>query len=1423
MKRLTRRCTAILLCIAMLLGMLPANIFAEEQTGRYSKITDISELSTGKYLLVSDKGYAAGTLDKDWITAEAVTESNGYIENPNPKLIWMVTASGSSITLQDANGEYIKPKGGDTSGIAKGEYFWDVVAVGGKYNIKGTGEDKTTLAGATKSGNKFKSYKNKTVNGPSYAKDFTLYRFVEGSITPSTQVVMPKAEPGSGRVTQGTRIELTCATSNAVIYYNTESAEAAENSWKEYGDGDFITINKDTTIYAKAVMKDKSLTDSEVTEFSYTLPTPPAAVGEEADPIKEIPAGALSITDALKKSKGETVTVVGQLVYRFGKNDTTNSAILQDVIDGQIVGLQVYNSLDGCNIGDVLKVTGKRDEFGKVPQIGGEVTKEILIPAKEAKKIPVQEFDTIDDLLSSRNDLLSEWIKLKNVTLGKLVKSSNTVITDSKGATINIYTAALFPYEVEKGEKVDLYACFSRNKDAFQLRVGSYRDYVVINDNKAPLVTLPERASAEIGKAYKVVATVQDNVGAVDVQMSYSIGEEPKKLAMEQNKESETLWEAVIPADEFKEGISEALVSVVARDAKGNTSEEATMTLSVKDEPQIEKVTPKRNAVVDHDKRPSIIVACTNVGDTPQALLTLSKGEATVLDKKAMTYKDGSFFYQPDKDLEDGKYTAVVVVSRKDGKTAAYEWSFTIGKPSYKLYFGQLHSHTGEYSDGSGQLSEALEYVKAIPEKDNIDFVAFTDHSNYFDEKNAANPAEALYNPEQMTASSRAKWNTYKSTVADFNKSQDKIVALAGFEMTWSGGPGHINTFNTPGLVSRNNGVLNNKADNAGLKAYYTLLKNEALVDSISQLNHPGTTFGTFADFGYWDTVIDSRVNMVEVGNGEGAIGSGGYFPSYTYYTMALDKGWHVAPTNNQDNHKGRWGNANDARDVIIADSLAEEEIYQAMRERRMYATEDKNLEIMYTVNDQMMGSSLTEVPESLTVKISLNDPDDTIQKAELIANSGRVVHKWDVNAQNKELTAIIDPDYSYYYLRVTEADGDLAVTAPVWVGKMRMLGVSNLECNTDTPVTEEVLTLTTTLFNSEKTDARINSLTYKQDGAVISKGKPDSDIIRAGSELRHEIGYTPKQAKLTAISVEAEIEQDGKVFTYKKEIKLNIRDIHKMVYVGIDGSHQNEYVSGNYKDSMTNFTKLAGGYNVRCVILRTKEEFLAAAGNKNGKYRMLVLTAPSRRDGTSLRNPYDNYSIEELKAIKGFSEAGGTLVVGNWSDYYENYGAFAAEDHMAAQQNKVLETIGSRLRVSDDGTNDDKLNGGQKQRLYLSTYNLNNFLMKGVIYDAEHPNDNKYSQLFSQYGGSSIYAVDEKGKAINTLPDSVSPMVYGHATTYSVDSDKDGLGEKNVPKYAYAPGDDRLLLLASETITHANGNQSMVLVGGAAFMSNFE
>ena len=119
---------------------------------------------------------------------------------------------------------------------------------------------------------------------------------------------------------------------------------------------------------------------------------------------------------------------------------------------------------------------------------------------------------------------------------------------------------------------------------------------------------------------------------------------------------------------------------------------------------------------------------------------------------------------------------------------------------------------------------------------------------------------------------------------------------------------------------------------------------------------------------------------------------------------------------------------------------------------------------------------------------------------------------------------------------------------------------------------------------------------------------------------------------------------------------------------------------------------------------------------------------------------------------------------------------------------------------------------------LYFNTYG-ENFLTEGVEYDAEHPYDRMYTEVFSHYGGATIYAVDGNGTATSNLPASVSPVVYAHSTTYSVDVDQDGLGGSDIPKYAYAEGDDRLMVMAMEEIE----GQGMIIVSGAAFMSNFE
>lgn len=876
-----------------------------------------------------------------------------------------------------------------------------------------------------------------------------------------------------------------------------------------------------------------------------------------------------------------------------------------------------------------------------------------------------------------------------------------------------------------------------------------------------------------------------------------------------------TVWDTQIA--KAAENGSKMTLTFAFEDVKGNEAR-ASCTVDILDEPVISNVTPAQGAQTGENKKPTISAEISNAGENASVTMTVNS------EKVDAVYANGKVTYTPAADMADGKVTVTVTVKRADKKETSKTWSFTIGEATFQRYFGQLHSHT-QYSDGAGSLESALAYVKALPDNANVDFVAFTDHSNYFDKSGAANPEGALYDMTKATEYSQQTWKSYKDAVAAFNaENVGSMVAIAGFEMTWSGGPGHINTFNTPGIVSRNNTTLNNKTKDAGLQAYYKLLSQTEGVDSISQFNHPGTTFGNFIDFGYWDAVVDTRMYMVEVGNGEGQIGAGGYYPSYEQYIMALDKGWHVAPTNNQDNHKGRWGNANDARDVILTDDFTEDGIYAALRARRMYATEDKNLELDYTVNGNMMGS-IIDVPEKLNFEISFNDPDrtDSIAKVELVVNSGKVAYTWDSAAALAKGSVSVElaPEYTYYFVRVTEGDGDLAVTAPVWVGESLKLGISKAECGTSTPVTDEELTITTTFFNSEAKPATIKSITYAIGNETI--GTDTTGYTLAASSTQDvEFKYTPTKARIMTVRITAVIEQDGKEYTFTKDVTLDVLDASKLVYIGIDASHYNEYVAGNYKDSMGNFGELAAAYSVRTVTLKTSEELIAAC--KNSKYKAIILTAPSRRLEAAQKDP-KTYSEDELNALKTFNDNGGMVILAGWSDNYENYPIIQNNPdikHMAATQNEVLAKLGSSLRISDDATYDDErsaADGVDKWRLYFSSYNMENPLLNGVEFDAEHPYDKLYTERFSHYGGASIYAVDADGNATSTLPATVSPAVYGHATTYSVDVDSDGLGGAATPKYTFAKNDDRLMVMASEQIE----GKGLIIVSGAAFMSNFE
>ena len=296
-----------------------------------------------------------------------------------------------------------------------------------------------------------------------------------------------------------------------------------------------------------------------------------------------------------------------------------------------------------------------------------------------------------------------------------------------------------------------------------------------------PTVTFGTLPDAYVGQEYSVSFTVDSVFGVKDISAKY--GGTAAQLTNDDGTYSFTIPGSAMVAGDL-------VITIAGTDNKDVAFTDTT-TLAVKDEPYILEVFPAANAQTGDEKQPEIGFTFGNAGENPT--ITLKVGDQEVTPVVA----DGKATYTPAEAMTDGKVSVTATVTRADEKTVSRTWTFTIGTAQYQLYFGQLHSHTAEYSDGAGTLQEGLNYVANLPESANVDFVAFTDHSNYFDTSGAANPEAALYDASQMTAASAEKWNTYTDTIESFNAEHaGKLVALAGFEMTWSGGPGHINTFN---------------------------------------------------------------------------------------------------------------------------------------------------------------------------------------------------------------------------------------------------------------------------------------------------------------------------------------------------------------------------------------------------------------------------------------------------------------------------------------------------------------------------------------------------------------------------------------------------------------------------------------------------
>ena len=365
----------------------------------------------------------------------------------------------------------------------------------------------------------------------------------------------------------------------------------------------------------------------------------------------------------------------------------------------------------------------------------------------------------------------------------------------------------------------------------------------------------------------------------------------------------------------------------------------------------------------------------------------------------------------------------------------------------YNFYFGNIHCHTS-YSDGnkdsvaSGYYypGQDFYYVKGSY---HMDFLGISDHNHYTSNNNpgmhVADYARGLYQ-------------------ADTANNNGTFVCMYGFEYGVINNGGHVVVYGIPGLVGWESGsggwgatnnydIFNSKLDYAGLWSIVNTYPK-----AFATLAHPQPLdYADLSGAATYNTAADNAIVGTAMRNGLANSTTTDYSdptPATLYewnFLAMLARGYHLGPTVDQDNHYTTFGRVNKMRTGVLATTLNRDSIIAAYKAMRFYATEDWNTQVTFTVNGNYMGSDFSTNSNS-SIYVSVNDPDfpgtpgDGINKIEIYYGTPGSGINATVLASNTSSTTLnyihptIGTNLYYYYAKITQVDGDIMWTSPIWV-----------------------------------------------------------------------------------------------------------------------------------------------------------------------------------------------------------------------------------------------------------------------------------------------------------------------------------------------------------------------------------------------------
>ncbi|MBN1136165.1 MAG: Ig-like domain-containing protein [Anaerolineae bacterium] len=627
--------------------------------------------------------------------------------------------------------------------------------------------------------------------------------------------------------------------------------------------------------------------------------------------------------------------------------------------------------------------------------------------------------------------------------------------------------------------------------------------------------------------------------------------------------------------------------------------------------------------------------------------------------------------------LPTTRYTATVGAGVTDWAglsvpAAQRTWSFTTeAEPEMFAYHGDLHNHTS-YSDGSGTPQQAFASAIAC----GLDFLVVTDHSYAI---NDAEWADTLAQADAATSAS--------------------FVGLRGFEYT-QGAEGHTNVYNTVRHATRAlvagcaycdyTPNLEQGVTVEGFYHWLAITGTQAIdgAGTVMQFNHPGWI--NFNDWAYHPEV-EGVADLEEVGNGWGT----SYVFSWDEWVRSLDYGWRLGATNNSDNHNYNWGCITPHRTGVVMPDLTKDDLLEALRARRTYATEDSNYDLFFQANGYWMGA---EIPNTGQIAFHLwgSDPDgEPVTLVQLYTANEQLVAEIQPNAADFDWTfdQAISPGVHYYFALIVQADGDRIVSSPIWTTDVEDVRLTDLTIQPSIPTIYNPSLLTARVSNRSQTT---QTLTV----AIEANGVPVGTIpvtVKPCAVGPCEDGYASLtwQSTVTGPVTVAAILQgalagDNPDDNYRT-LYMEVTD-EKIPLILIDAGHNNIGVDPHGIRQFVNDMTLHG-YNV----LFNLDQITASDLNTE-TVKLLILNAYGP----------DPLAPEETQAVSNFVAAGGSLWLNSMSDYT---GKVDWADTLAPRMNALVAAIetaaGSQIpiRFNDDEVLDGDDNNGYPWGILWHTF----------------------------------------------------------------------------------------------------------------------